>query len=131
MSNPKRSFFSRFSSTTAKAAGHPLTFLASVLVVIIWAVLGPVFRYSDTWQLVINTGTTVITFLMVFVIQNSQNRDSAAIQLKLDDLIESVEKAHNDLIGVENEDEDELERRREKLRLQAAAEMPFDPSEAK
>ena len=92
--------FARFSDTVSRFAGKPLTFLISFTVIIVWAVTGPLFHYSDAWQLVINTGTTIITFLMVFVIQNSQNRDGAAIQAKLDELIRSS-AAQNNFIGIE------------------------------
>lgn len=87
--------FSRFAKATAHATGHPVAFMTAVSVVAGWAITGPLFGFSDTWQLVINTGTTIVTFLMVFLIQNTQNRESAAVQLKLDELIRSVEGAHN------------------------------------
>ena len=99
--------FSRFADGISRFAGRPITFLISVAVVVIWAVSGPSFRYSEGWQLVINTGTTIVTFLMVFVIQNSQNRDGAAIQAKLDELIRSS-AAQNDFIGIETLSEDEV-----------------------
>jgi low affinity Fe/Cu permease len=83
----RRSRFARFAKATARAAGHPIACAVSVLVVAAWLALGPVFKYSDSWQLVINTGTTIVTFLMVFLIQNTQNRENAAVQLKLDELI--------------------------------------------
>jgi low affinity Fe/Cu permease len=100
--------FTRFSNATAHAAGRPVTFVLCCAVVIVWAVSGPVFGFSDTWQLVINTGTTVVTFLMVFVIQNTQNRDGTALQTKLDELIRSS-AAQNAFIGIEHLTEDELE----------------------
>jgi low affinity Fe/Cu permease len=109
------SIFARAANATARAAGKPASFGLCVLIVIAWAVSGPVFRYSDTWQLVINTGTTIITFLMVFLIQNSQNRDSVAVQIKLDELIRAT-AAHNGLLAVEDLDEDALERVREQYR---------------
>ena len=110
MSNhAKPSFFHHVANDTAHAAGHPATFAAAVLVILGWAVLGPVFGYSDTWQLVINTGTTIVTFLMVFLIQNTQNRESKAVQLKLDEIIRALEGAHNTLLNLEDLDEKELD----------------------
>ena len=82
--------FSRFAKWTARATGHPAAFMAAALIIVVWGVTGPIFQFSDTWQLVINTGTTIVTFLMVFLIQNTQNRDSHAVQLKLDELIRAV-----------------------------------------
>jgi low affinity Fe/Cu permease len=104
--------FSRFAKGTAHATGHPIAFLVAVIVVATWAITGPIFGFSDTWQLVINTGTTIATFLMVFLIQNTQNRDSAAVQLKLDELIRAVEGAHNALLDLEELTEDDLARLR-------------------
>lgn len=115
MSDEKRSIFTRFSSAVAAFTGKPVTFLTAVAVVIIWAVSGPFFGYSDTWQLVINTGTTIVTFLMVFLIQNTQNRDTAALQLKLDEIIRSLEEAGNEVLDIEELDEKELEERRKKM----------------
>ena len=100
--------FAEIANSTSQAAGRALTFIVACLVVIVWAVTGPLFHFSDTWQLVINTGTTIVTFLMVFLIQNSQNRDSAAIQVKLDELIRSS-AAHNSFVGIEHLTADELE----------------------
>ena len=100
--------FTRVANKVAYAAGLPLTFLGCCIIVLVWAVTGPVFDFSDTWQLVINTGTTIITFLMVFLIQNTQNRDGAAMQAKLDELIR-VSKAHNHFIGIEHLTETEVE----------------------
>ncbi|CAI2934000.1 low affinity iron permease family protein [Aminobacter niigataensis] len=100
--------FTRIANRVAYAAGLPLTFLGCCLIVLAWAVSGPVFGFSDTWQLVINTGTTIITFLMVFLIQNTQNRDGAAMQAKLDELIR-VGKAQNYFIGIEHLTETEVE----------------------
>lgn len=99
--------FSAVADKVSKLAGKPLTFLVSVTLIIVWAVTGPLFHYSDAWQLVINTGTTIVTFLMVFLIQNSQNRDGAAIQAKLDELIRAG-AAHNRFIGVEQLTEEQL-----------------------
>lgn len=101
-------FFNRFSSIATKVTGSVYAFMVALLVVIIWAVTGPVFKFSDTWQLVINTGTTIITFLMVFVIQHSQNKDTVALQLKLDELI-AASHASNKLISVEELSDEELE----------------------
>ncbi len=100
--------FTRIANTVAYASGLPLTFILCALVVVVWAVSGPVFGFSDTWQLVINTGTTIVTFLMVFLIQNTQNRDGAAIQAKLDELIR-VGRGHNHFIGIEHLTETEVE----------------------
>ena len=100
--------FERFARATALLAGRPLTFFAALGVVIVWLVSGPLFHFSDTWQLVINTGTTIITFLMVFLIQQSQNRDAMAVQIKLAELIISVKAAHNTLATAEDLSESEL-----------------------
>jgi len=116
----RRSRFSRFANWTARAAGHPLCFMIACLVILAWIVTGPIFAWSDTWQLVINTGTTIITFLMVFLIQNTQNRDSHAVQLKLDELIRAVEGAHNALLDIEELNEEELMRLRSRYVALAA-----------
>ncbi|MEO8377162.1 MAG: low affinity iron permease family protein [Candidatus Sumerlaeota bacterium] len=117
-----KSKFNVFSRATARGTGHPLAFVGSVAVVIVWATLGPVFKFSDTWQLVINTGTTIITFLMVFLIQNTQNRDSEAIHLKLDEIIRSIDGAQNALLNLEELDDEELEGiRKDYLALAEAA----------
>jgi low affinity Fe/Cu permease len=113
--------FGDIANRTSQAAGRALTFMIAAGVVIVWAVTGPIFHYSDTWQLVINTGTTIVTFLMVFLIQNSQNRDGAAIQVKLDELIR-VSAAHNSFVGIEHLTDDELEDIRNKCELRAKAE---------
>ena len=102
-------FFLRFANITARLAGRPWTFLICVAVVIVWAVTGPIFRFSSDWQLVINTGTTIVTFLMVFLIQNTQNRDGAAIQAKLDELLHAVGKADERFVGIERLSEKELD----------------------
>lgn len=107
------SFFSHFAKWISKMLGHPLAFVLAVLVVILWAVTGPLFHFSDTWQLVINTGTTIITFLMVFLIQNTQNRDSEAVQLKLDELIRAIKGADNSILNTENLTEKELQKLQE------------------
>jgi low affinity Fe/Cu permease len=95
-------FFTRIASRAASWMGHPLAFVISIAAVLLWAVSGPVLHYSDTWQLVINTATTVLTFLAVFLIQNSQNRDGAAMQAKLDELIRAVDKARGAFVGIEH-----------------------------
>jgi low affinity Fe/Cu permease len=108
-----RSAFTRFAKWTAHATGRPATFILAALVVVVWAVTGPVFGFSDTWQLVINTGTTVITFLMVFLIQSTQNRDSEAMQVKLDEIIRAIGNAKNELLDLEELEEKELDEIRE------------------
>jgi low affinity Fe/Cu permease len=115
----KKGRFSKFAKKAAHYAGHPYTFCLAVAIIIVWGLSGPMFGFNDTWQLVINTGTTIITFLMVFLIQNSQNRDSVAVQLKLDELIR-VTKAHNSLMDLEELEEDELEKIRDKFEAIAA-----------
>ena len=107
--------FERLANRVATAAGRPRAFLIALAVVLIWGLSGPVFHWSDTWQLVINTGTTIITFLMVFLIQNAQNRDGAAIQAKLDELIRAVSHARNEFIGIEHLTEMELDQIRTAL----------------
>ena len=106
---PGAGWFSKLAIATARISGRPTTFLTAVAIVVVWAVTGPIFNYSDTWQLVINTGTTIVTFLMVFLIQNTQNRDARAIHLKLNELIHAVDKAKNQMIDVENLSDLELE----------------------
>ena len=109
----RTSAFARFANWTARAAGHPMAFGFAAGVVLAWLVTGPVFAFSDTWQLVINTGTTIVTFLMVFLIQNTQNRDGAALQLKLDEIIRSLDGAHNAVLDLEELPDEELARFRE------------------
>jgi low affinity Fe/Cu permease len=101
--------FTRLAGRTAYYTGKPLTFILAMVVVVAWAVMGPIFHFSDTWQLVINTGTTIVTFLMVFLIQNTQNRDTLALQLKLDELIIATKAARNSIAGVEDLTQEELE----------------------
>ncbi|MDQ1559263.1 MAG: hypothetical protein QOD32_2323 [Pyrinomonadaceae bacterium] len=120
------SWFTRFAKLTARVTGRPSTFAVAVAIIIGWAMTGPLFGYSDTWQLVINTGTTIVTFLMVFLIQNTQNRDSEAMQVKLDELIRAVVGAHNVLLDLEELEEKDLDRIRagyEKLAERARQEL--------
>jgi low affinity Fe/Cu permease len=112
--------FTEFASHIAHASGQPATFVLSCAIILIWAVTGPIFHYSDTWQLIINTGTTIITFLMVFLIQNTQNRDGAALQAKLDELIRAHQEARNTYMGIEKLPEEQLT----KLREHCADEAP-------
>jgi low affinity Fe/Cu permease len=104
------SWFTRFAKATAHATGQPFAFTMAVIVVAAWAITGPIFRFSDTWQLVINTGTTIVTFLMVFLIQSTQNRDAEAVHVKLDELLRISPGAHNVLMNLEELEEPELER---------------------
>lgn len=113
-STKSKSWFSLFATKTARASGRPAAFGIAVTVVLLWAVTGPLFHYSDTWQLVINTSTTIITFLMVFLIQCTQNRDSEAMQVKLDELIRAIDGAHNALLDLEELEESELDKIRAK-----------------
>lgn len=115
--------FRRFAQATSAAVGKPWAFVCAAGVVIIWALLGPIFNFSDTWQLVINTGTTIITFLMVFLIQHTQNRDTESLKLKLDELILATKRARNKLIELEELDDKQLKELERELR-QAAREKP-------
>ena len=114
------SWFTRFAKKTAQLSGRPAAFALAAAIIVAWGLLGPVFGFSDTWQLVINTGTTIVTFLMVFLIQNTQNRDTAAIQVKLDELIR-VTRGHNALMDLEELEEEDLEAFRAKYAKMAAA----------
>ena len=118
--NKAPGFFTVFAQKTAQLAGRPITFLLAVVTIIVWAVTGPMFGYSDTWQLVINTGTTIVTFLMVFLIQNSQNRDSLAFQVKLDELIIKLHGAGNEIAGAEDLCDEDLEALHEAYKKRAA-----------
>ena len=121
-----RLLFSNFAKRTARASGHPAAFVLAVLVIVAWGITGPVFGFSDTWQLVINTGTTIVTFLMVFLIQNTQNRDSEAVHIKLDELIRAMQGAHNALLNLEDLEQKDLDVIRanyEKLAAQARTDL--------
>ena len=129
----KSSYFSHFARTISAITGRPMTFLLAVLVIVVWGVTGPIFGFSDTWQLVINTGTTIVTFLMVFLIQNTQNRDTDALQIKLDELIRAVRGAQDALLDLEELDDEALERVRAQYvalaeRARAAARGRIDPT---
>jgi low affinity Fe/Cu permease len=114
MNKPRpKSWFSRMAESTARNAGRPITFVSAVGIIVVWALLGPMFGFSDTWQLVVNTGTTIITFLMVFLIQHTQNKDSEAVQVKLDELIRSHRGAHNALLDLEQLEVEDLDALRE------------------
>ena len=112
-------FFTRVATAIATAAGQPFAFVLAFLIILLWGVIGPVFHFSDTWQLVVNTGTTIVTFLMVFLIQNAQNSDAAAMQAKLDELLRAVGKARDQFIGVEHLTEREIEMIRRALEREA------------
>lgn len=118
MKRKSLSSFTRAAKWASRAAGRPLTFVFALGIILVWLISGPLFGFSDTWQLIINTGTTIITFLMVFLIQNTQNRDQEALQIKLDELIRSMENAHTVLLDLEELDEEELEKiRKDYLQL--------------
>ena len=113
--------FSSIARSIAVLAGRPAVFVAAVAIIVLWALSGPLFGFSDTWQLIVNTSTTIVTFLMVFIIQNTQNRDTAAIQLKLDELIRATQGAHNALLNLEQIDDEQFERYRRSYEKLAAA----------
>lgn len=115
------SWYIRFAKGASHFCGRPRVFALAVAIIVIWVVSGPIFHFSDTWQLVINTGTTIVTFLMVFLIQNTQNRDTEAIQVKLDELIRATKGAHNALLDIEEIEEDKLDAFRAKYQALAAA----------
>ena len=120
-SPPSRAaWFTRFATAAARATGRPGTFVLAVLVIVVWGATGPIFGFSDTWQLIINTGTTIVTFLMVFLIQNTQNRDSEAMHVKMDELIRALSGAHNALLDLEELDEKTLDTIRARYRKLAA-----------
>lgn len=130
----KPSLFTRFAKWTACETGKPITFITAVVVVVVWAVTGPMFHYSDTWQLVINTGTTIVTFLMVFLIQNTQNRDSQAVQVKLDEIIRALKGASNEVLDLEELDEKDLQEVHDKylkLAKEARNELDEEKEDAK
>jgi low affinity Fe/Cu permease len=118
--HPVSKWFGDVANAVARQAGRPVAFVLAVSCILVWGLTGPLFGYSDTWQLIINTGTTIVTFLMVFLIQNSQNRDNAAIQVKLDELIRTSQ-AHNTFVGIEHLTDEELEELRDKCEKRAAA----------
>lgn len=119
--------FSRFARAISHATGTPSAFAIAAAVIVLWAVTGPLFDYSDTWQLIINTSTTIVTFLMVFLIQNSQNRDSAAVQLKLDELIKALDTADNTVLDLEEREEKEIDRRKAAFQRLAQEERAATP----
>jgi low affinity Fe/Cu permease len=124
-----RSWYSRFAKRASHFCGRPYVFAVAIAIIAIWAISGVVFQFSDTWQLVINTATTIVTFLMVFLIQNTQNRDTEAIQVKLDELIRATKGAHNALLDLEELEDDEVDRFRSKYQLLAEAARRDQPGD--
>jgi low affinity Fe/Cu permease len=122
--------FTAFAGRFASFAGKPGAFVLAMLLILVWALVGPAFGFSETWQLVINTGTTIVTFLMIFLVQNSQNRDSAAIQAKLDELIRAVESARAEFIGIEHMTDAEIEAVRDALEAECGRQVQPPPHHA-
>ena len=120
--------FTAVANAIARFVGDPIAFILALLIIVVWGVTGPLFHYSDTWQLIINTGTTIVTFLIVFLIQNSQNRDAAAMQAKLDELIRAVREARGQFIGIEHRTDKEIMEIRELLEEECAKEEEQNPS---
>ena len=117
----RSAWYARFAKSMARFSGRPRIFVLAVVIILVWLITGPLFAFSDTWQLVINTGTTIVTFLMVFLIQNTQNRDTEAIQVKLDELIRATQGAHNALLDLEELEESSLDQFRARYEALAAA----------
>jgi low affinity Fe/Cu permease len=111
----KSTAFTRFAQSAARFTGKPMCFALAAMAIIVWAVTGPIFKFNNTWQLVINTGTTIVTFLMVFLIQNTQNRDTEALQIKIDELIRATEAASNTLLALEELDDETMEKQRKRF----------------
>jgi low affinity Fe/Cu permease len=124
-----RGWYSRFAKEAARFCGRPTVFAGAIAIIVLWAISGPLFDFSDTWQLVINTATTIVTFLMVFLIQNTQNRDTEAIQVKLDELIRATKGAHNALLDLEDLDDDAVDKFRRKYRVLAERARRGKPKE--
>jgi low affinity Fe/Cu permease len=120
-------FFTSIANVISRFVGDPVAFILALSTIIVWGITGPIFGYSDTWQLIINTGTTIVTFLMVFLIQNSQNRDAAAMQAKLDELIRAVEEARGQFIGIEHKTDREIQQIRADLEKECATDVAEAP----
>jgi low affinity Fe/Cu permease len=127
MPTSSQDFFRKFAHKTSSGVGSPWAFIAAVTVILVWGITGPLFHFSDTWQLVINTSTTIVTFLMVFLIQNTQNRDAIAIHLKLDELIRALKGARNRLVELEELSDEEIEKLREEFRRLSAGGVHHHP----